>query len=221
MKTESYAPEMLMIGTLLTPFAYAALIWQQLPTEVAIHYTLTGNPDGWMPKETVALLLGVVSVMSYVLLRFLPAIDPKGRLQSVNFVRLRYVITLTVAAIVGWVWYMAAHQKNQPESLGLLLAITGLMLAGIGNYLTTVRPNWFVGIRTPWTLASEVVWRKTHRLGGRLMVFGGLVAAILALVVPIPYRVGSVVTVMLATALIPVIYSYISYQQEKAHPLNG
>lgn len=220
MKTNNTSAEILMLTVLVVPFVYLGLIWSQLPVEIATHFDLHGNVDGWMPKGTAALIVGVTSVIFYLVLRFLPRIDPKGRLQSSNYQKLRFVITLGFAAIMGWMWYMSAHQANQQQSYAIMLAIIGLLLAGIGNYMTTVKPNWFIGIRTPWTLQNETVWRKTHRMGGRLMVAGGLLSAVLALVVPKPYTEVCVIGVILLTSFIPVVYSYIYFRQEKAHQLN-
>ncbi len=220
MKTKYTSTEIMMIGTMIIPFIYLGLIWNQLPATISTHYKLNGTPDGWMLKETVALASGVFSIVIYLVLRFLPNIDPKGQLQSSNYERLRFVITVAFAAIVGWMWYMASHQNNNQKSVAIVLALVGLLLAGMGNYMTTVKPNWFIGIRTPWTLQSEVVWRKTHRMGGRLMVAGGLVSAVLALVVPMPYTIGVVVSVILTVSIVPIVYSYVYFRQEKAHQLN-
>ena len=215
MKTNTASAEILMIALALAPLAYLALIWDQLPTEIATHYTIKGNPDGWMRKETAALVVGGMSSLLYLVLRFLPGFDPKGQLQTANFLKLRVVTTLFFSAIMGMMFYMAAHQSDTPNQMGIVLALASLLTAGIGNYITTVKPNWFVGIRTPWTLESEFVWRKTHQLGGRLMVAGGLLAAVLTFIVPAPYTVGVVVGIILLSAIIPVAYSYIYFRQEK------
>ncbi|GAB4043495.1 SdpI family protein [Spirosoma jeollabukense] len=220
MKTTNTSAEILIVTVLIAPFVYVGLLWHQLPAEIATHFDVHGHADGWMPKGEATLLVGIASVILYLVLRYLPSIDPKGRLQSSNYQKLRFVITLGFAAILGWMWYMAGHQANERQSYAVMLAIIGLLLAGIGNYMTTVKPNWFIGIRTPWTLQNETVWRKTHRMGGRLMVVGGLLSAVLALVVPTPYTEVSVVGVILLTSLVPVVYSYIYFQQEKAHQLN-
>ena len=215
MKTNASYAELVTIILVLAPLGYLGLHWNQLPATIATHYGLNGQPDGWMPKETAALFVGGISVFLYLVLRFLPKLDPGGRLQTANFLKLRLVITCFFSAIMALVFYMAANQNNTEKMTGILLALAALMVAGVGNYLTTVKPNWFVGIRTPWTLQSDSVWRKTHRMGGRLMVAGGILAAILALVVPAPYTVVSVLGVVLLSALIPVLYSYRYFRQEK------
>ncbi|WP_020605683.1 SdpI family protein [Spirosoma spitsbergense] len=220
MKTNTTAAEVLMITLVLAPLAYVALIWNELPTEIATHYTISGKPDGWMRKENAALFLGVLSVFLYLVLRYLPNIDPKGHLQTANFLKMRVLITLFFSAINGLVFYMAAHQSDKNKLISSLLALTALLIAGLGNYMTTVKPNYFVGIRTPWTLQSDAVWRKTHQMGGRWMVAGGLLSAVLVFVVPMPYTVGVVVGIILLSTIIPVVYSYIYFRQEKARQLS-
>jgi uncharacterized membrane protein len=133
---------------------------------------------------------------------------------------MRVLITLFFSAINGLVFYMAAHQSDKNKLISSLLALTALLIAGLGNYMTTVKPNYFVGIRTPWTLQSDAVWRKTHQMGGRWMVAGGLLSAVLVFVVPMPYTVGVVVGIILLSTIIPVVYSYIYFRQEKARQLS-
>lgn len=220
MKTNTTSAEVLMIALVLTPLAYTALIWNELPTEIATQYNLNGNPNGWMRKETATLFLGILSAVLYLVLRFLPNIDPKGYLQTANFLKLRVLVTFFFSAINGLVFYMAAHQSDTNKLMVSLLVLMSLLIAGLGNYITNVKPNYFVGIRTPWTLQSDTVWRKTHQMGGRWMVAGGLLAAVLALLVPTPYTVGVVVGIITLSALIPIVYSYIYFRQEKASQLS-
>ncbi|GAB4045611.1 SdpI family protein [Spirosoma litoris] len=220
MKPNSTPTELLMIAIMLAPLAYMGIIWNELPAEISIHYDLKGNPNDWQRKETAALLLGCISLFLYLTLRFLPALDPKGQLQSANYQKLRFAVTLLFAAIMGWLFYIAGHPTEGKATTEVILALVGLLIAGMGNYMTTIKPNWFVGIRTPWTLESDTVWRKTHRLGGWLMVGGGLLSVVLALGLPLPYKVGVVMSVFFLITLIPVVYSYILHKQEKEHQLN-
>ncbi len=218
MNKNATSAESLMIACLLAPFIYLALIWPQLPAEIATHYSLMdgrARADGWMQKENAALIMAALSVVVYLVLRYLPQVDPRASRQTSNFTKLRMVATIGFAALTGWMWYMAGHQASVSNSMGLLLALVGLMVAGMGNYLTTVKPNWFIGIRTPWTLESETVWRKTHQLAGRLMVAGGLLSAVLVFIVPASYQVGVFVTIVVLSTLVPLVYSYIFFQQEK------
>lgn len=215
MKSSS-AREWLMAGLLLAPYAYLTLIWTQLPDTIATHFNLHGRPNDWMGKGSAALLMGGLSLFLYLLLRFLPHIDPRNQVQTSNYQKLRLVVTGCFSGITGWLWYVAARPAQSESLAGVLLALVGVMIAGIGNYLTTVKPNWFVGIRTPWTLSSDTVWRRTHQLGGRLMVAGGLLAGALALLLPAESRLWAFLTVVLLTSLVPVVYSYVYFRQENA-----
>ena len=220
MNKTTTSAEILMIACLMAPFAYLALIWTQLPAEIATHYNLDGQANGWMQKETAALLMGAIAVSLYLIFRFLPGFDPKAKQQSTNFIKLRFVMTIGFAAITGILWYMAGHQADTQSLTTALLALAGLMVAGMGNYLTTVKPNYFIGIRTPWTLESETVWRKTHQMGGRLMMAGGLLGAAMVLVLPAPYRDGVFIAVVVLSSFIPLVYSYVLFQQEKKASLS-
>ena len=220
MKTKSTISELLMFAPLLIAALYVSIIWQQIPARMASHFDLTGNADGWANKSTVAWEGIGLTVFMYVLLRFLPAISLKGRLQSANYHKLRFIIMLLIPVPLVGVFYMATHPTDSQAFLSPLLALVSLLMAGIGNYMTNIKPNWFVGIRTPWTLMSETVWRKTHHMGGRLLFAGGLLAAVLALVVPMPYTVAVVMGVILTATIIPVVYSYIYFRQEKTHQLS-
>ncbi|SOD81825.1 SdpI family protein [Spirosoma fluviale] len=220
MKTNITSIEVLIIVLLVAPLVYLGISWNQLPAEIATHYDLAGNENGWMTKEQVALFTAVISLLLYLVLRFLPRIDSRNQLQTANYQKLRLVVTLLFSAIMGWVFYMAGHNVSNDGFVTILMVIVSLTFVGIGNYIITIKPNWFVGIRTPWTLDNEIVWRKTHRMGGRLMVAGGIVSMVLALFLPMPYKVVVIVTIILLVTLVPVVYSYIYFQQEKAHKLN-
>ena len=90
----------------------------------------------------------------------------------------------------------------------------GLLFIFLGNYITRVEPNWFVGIRTPWTLSSDTVWRKTHRTGGWLMVLGGLVIAACAFLPQgafLPLFIPAIVVI----AVVPIVQSYVLWKREQ------
>lgn len=220
MKTKSITTELLMIAPWLLAIIYVASIWKLLPANMPIHYDASGNVNGWQNKNTVAWVGLGTALFIYLLLRYVPKLDPRGRLESSNYQKMRFVLMLLLPIPQVLVFYLAIHQESSKSLLGPVLALVSITIAAIGNYLTSIKPNFFVGIRTPWTLSSDAVWRKTHQLGGRLMVAGGLVGAVLALVVPTPYTVWVVVAVILIVSLIPVVYSYVYFQREKTHQLN-
>jgi uncharacterized membrane protein len=120
-------------------------------------------------------------------------------------------------------WAALAGQKNPVDITRLLLAGVLIMFALIGNVLGKVRRNFYVGVRTPWTLASQRVWNDTHRLAGRMFV-GAAVIGLLAVVLPLPLPVVTiaVIAIIMAAALWPALYSLLLYKRlEKKGELNG
>ncbi len=214
MNTKSTSTEWLILTPYLLVFSYIALIWHRLPPVIVSHYNLTGQPDGWMPKEKALLVMAGLGLFIYLLLRFLPKLDFSAMVQPAVFQRMRFVMSLLMTVAIGSLFYLATQSGGLQSSQGAMLALISLGIAAVGNYMSILKPNWFIGIRTPWTLQNNRVWMRTHRLGGRLMVAGGLLGALLAVLVPAPYTVGAVVAVLLIVALVPVVYSYVYFQQE-------
>jgi len=170
----------------LAPMVALLMFWKELPGRVPIHWNLLGQIDGWGGKAHL-LVMPIVSLVTVCLLHWLPRIDPKlqraggqGRMQNVL-----QILRLALAAFFGAIFAMqlaTALGHVVPMSRLLPSAIL-LLLAIMGNYLSNLRPNYFVGIRTPWTLESPETWRATHRLGGHLMFFGAIVLLLLRFLV--------------------------------------
>lgn len=172
--------ELLQIVILALPFALAAVWWNKIPPVVATHWGLHGQPNGWMPKGPGLLLPPTLNVALCLLLAFLPNIDPRLRGNpagdSTRYRRVlriyRYAITTLVAQVALAVIALAAGWR---VDIGLI-AVNGLLAVFLvmGNFLGNLQPNFFLGVRTPWTLRDGETWRATNRLIGRLMVFGAL-----------------------------------------------
>jgi uncharacterized membrane protein len=150
------------------------------------------------------------------LARVLPLIDPRRanyarfddaywRLVNAACVFLAILHAFTLAQVLG---------APLTGSDALVLAAAGVTLAVAGNYITRVRPNWFVGIRTPWTLSSDAVWRKTHRLAGRMLVAAGVVLIALSFRAPRP-ALPAVAVVLGITAGVSLAYSFILWRREQ------
>jgi uncharacterized membrane protein len=168
---------------LVAPLVALLAFWNHLPARVPIHWNLRGEIDGWSSK-TFILLLPLMSLGIILLLHILPRFDPKlghaaggqGRMQSVLGI-LRLVLA-TFFGVIFWMQLAAALGRSVAVAR-IVPAATLLLLATIGNYSSNLRPNYFVGLRTPWTLESPETWRATHRLGGRLMFFGSVLLLVL------------------------------------------
>ncbi|MCY7355931.1 MAG: SdpI family protein, partial [Rudanella sp.] len=160
------------------------------------------------------LIMAGLQVLLYALLRFVPGAGVFSNNQTSNYNRHRLVVTLYLSGVVAWNIYTAT-QPGMVQNTTPILLMAMALLAAIGNYITTVRPNFFVGIRTPWTLFSETVWRKTHQLTGRVWVGGSILGTILLLLVPTAWQVPVLLTVVGVLVIIPTVYSYVVFRQEK------
>ncbi|MBC8151924.1 MAG: SdpI family protein [Bacteroidetes bacterium] len=212
MKKNPIYSEPAMIAVLCLPFVYLLLIWNQLPATIPGHYGPTGQPDRYDSKELLLAAFGLGSVLMYSL-RFLPHLDPKRNLLGSTFLKIRLLINLFWSAFLGWFWYVSLHGIEPDSLITTVLIGTNLLLAGIGNLMYTLKPSFFVGIRTPWTLSNDTVWRKTHHLAGWLWVTGGLAGAVLVWLLPIDAKMPVSLGVTGLLVLIPAVYSYWVYRK--------
>lgn len=194
---------------------FTAVVYSSLPERIPAHWNLDGEVDGWSSRLWGSLLAPLVSAGVWVLLPLLRRVDPRRS----NYERFESTFWLLVNLLV--VFFAAVHVMTLGVALGWTIDVTrvvtvvaGLLMAMLGNYMPRLRSNWWMGIRTPWTLESESVWRSTHRLAGITFVIGGLVTVGAALLPPIYAFVVSMTAIMLA-AFIPAIHSYLAYQREQ------
>jgi uncharacterized membrane protein len=110
-----------------------------------------------------------------------------------------------------------ANGVGWPVPVGKLVpAGVGLLFVMLGNYLSRVQPNWFLGIRTPWTLSSDQVWRKTHRIGGAFFVIGGI-GMVAAAFVPPAMVFPVLIAIVTLVAVVPVVLSYVFWRREQGN----
>jgi uncharacterized membrane protein len=165
---------------LLAPFLVIAALWNKLPVRVPVHWNLHGEVDRWASSRSIEIFaLPLIAVATVALLRVLPRFDPKLRATLQENDRMRAALQIMCLACAAF--FGALFSIQIATAFGYTIAsgqaviwCTLVLLAIMGNYLGNLRPNYFVGIRTPWTLESAATWRATHRLGGRLMFFGAL-----------------------------------------------
>jgi uncharacterized membrane protein len=199
---------------LLLPFIYSFIVWNKIPDRVPTHFDFKGEPDDYSSKAFALLLLPVMNVVVYFILFFVPRIDPRKKNYAAfgtSYQNIRLLIHLFFVGM--FIFITQTTSGGQPLKLSAFLSGLLLFFALLGNYMRTVRSNFFVGIRTPWTLSNDVVWRKTHELGGRIWFYSGIVLAIV--VYFLPEMAAMIVTGcgMFVIVIIPVVYSYIEYQK--------
>jgi uncharacterized membrane protein len=197
-------------------FALAAALYTRLPESVPVHWDVHGRANGFMAKPLGAFILPMVTLGSYLLLTVLPRISPRGY----DIDRFARVFELLKAAITAFLFLITAlallAAAGAPVPIARAVpAAVGLLLAVLGNFMGKVTRNFFVGIRTPWTLASDEVWLRTHRLGGKMLVLGGA-ALLLSALAGGGFLLAGVAAVIVAAA-VPIVYSYLLYRRLESH----
>ncbi|MEX2110889.1 MAG: SdpI family protein [Gemmatimonadaceae bacterium] len=196
----------------------SAVVYPSLPDRLPTHWNLRGEVDGWSGRTWGAWMIPLMILFLWGLMRWLPSIDPRGS----NYVKFggafEGIMLSVMLFMLGVHAIILRSALGYPVDVDRLMPVgVGILLVVIGNLLPRSRPNWFVGIRTPWTLSSDRVWEKTHRVGGRLFVIGGLLIAAAGLLMgdSKTWVVGVVIAVC---ALGAVVYSYLEWRKEKSAP---
>ena len=201
----------------LIPLIYLATLFGSLPAMVPTHFSMDGTPDDYSKKGSLFFLVGLVALINlgtYLFLTNIQRIDPKkaANQSKETMQKIGFAITLFLTAINVIVVNSA---KNSSFSLHVLIPVLGLFFAYLGNLMISIKPNYFVGIRTPWTLEDEETWRKTHQLAGKLWFAGGMLITVLALFTPEKFALVILLAILAVVSIIPIVYSYRYFQSHK------
>jgi uncharacterized membrane protein len=215
--------EWLQILILAAPFCVAAALWNNLPDPMPNHWGINGQVDGYASKPVAALLLPCINLAFTALMLVLPRIDPKfARYDEETKASLRRTFAAMRLAVTLYLSFLALVVVVTPLYPAIRIPTVigsgaGLLLMVLGNLMTKLRPNWFFGIRTRWTLESRDIWIKTHRLGGRLMMAGGVCILIFGLLLPMKLFVICVLLPAAAVmSIVPIVYSYIIWNRSRS-----
>ena len=208
MKKEKITRELVLIVLTLLPILYLFVNWNALPESMPIHFDAQGNPNGYGSR----MVYVIMPIGLYFLMLVLPKIDPRKANYVVfegSYYRIRLIMAIFIGLIDSVVIWGVVSNTN---AIHKLLPITiFLLLMLIGNYMGNFRPNYFVGIKVPWTLNSDEVWVRTHKLAGKLWFWGSLAGMALYFVVPSPEWIF--VPLLVILVMVPIVYSYVIYQK--------
>ncbi|GAB6933962.1 SdpI family protein [Calditerricola satsumensis] len=193
--------------------AISVVAYPFLPETVPIHWNMQGEADGFAPKAVALALTPALILVFAGLLRILPAIDPK-REQVRRFERsYRTVVNLILTLLLVIHAMVVANGAGWSVDVSVVLPLLiGLLFLFLGNEMPRFRQNFFLGIRTPWTVSDEEVWRQTHRVGGRVFVVGGALM-MAASFLPAPHRFAVFLAAAVASSVIPVVLSFVYYRR--------
>jgi len=142
--------------------------------------------------------------------------DPKKKLEKMGnkFANIKFFLVLMMSLLAVFILYSVQNQSG--SNIKVLNVLVGFLIVGLGNYFPAVKPNYFMGIRTPWTLENETVWKETHKMSGKLWFFGGAILTLLALALPAESSLTVFLVGVAILAVVPVIFSYMKYKALKS-----
>ena len=208
LRVATIASAALILGMLV----YSAWAWAQLPAgaQLSVHWSVFGRPNGGAAKPVTLLLMPAIAVvLGGVFLGLAPRIEPR----RAHLIASRRAFSVGIVATVGvlaaiHIAVISAALANVTLSVALIPLVPAVIVAVLGNYLGAVRSNFFFGVRTPWTLSSELSWERTNRLAGRLLVPLGLIVALMALAGWALAGLATFIVLLVASMAVAVVYSY-------------
>lgn len=193
------------------PISFLIYVWNSLPEQVPLQWDLNGEVNRYGDKMEL-LLVGLIPLFLYALFLFIPMIDPKKRLEAMGnkYYTIRLITAVFISVLFLYVIYSVKEQSlSNPNYMFMII---GAFFVLLGNYFKTIKPNYFLGIRTPWTLENEDIWKKTHKLAGKLWVAGGLLIIISCFIVNEQTAMTLFLIITGIITLIPIVHSYIQFK---------
>ena len=205
--------ETTILGIILLSFIIGIYFYPQMPEKMASHWNAQGRVDGYMSKFWGLFLIPFVLVGLTLLFLAIPKIDPL----KANIEKFRKYYDGFI--ILFFIFMLSIHFQVILWNLGIKINPNAIFPVGIGIlffYISILcenaKRNWFVGIRTPWTLSNEKVWEKTHKIGGKLFKVAGVIAFVGIFFQS--YALFFVLVPVISVAIYTIIYSYFEYQKE-------
>jgi uncharacterized membrane protein len=217
MKNKFSTQEIMALVIMLVPSVYLGLVYSQLPATIPTHFGFHG-PDAYGDKSqswVMVVILTLVSLLVFALLKYLPFIDPKKTAAASPGLLKKIAVVIVIFMSFLQVVLINAMKGNLFSMERLLLPVMSIFFCFLGNLMLSIKPNYFVGFRLPWTLENEENWRKTHRLGGKLWFFGGILSAILTSLFPFQYSIIIFLAILFIISIIPIFYSYLYFNNRR------
>lgn len=210
--------EIFSLAVLAISIAASFYFYVHFPAQVITHWDFAGQPNGWSGRAFAAFFFPALLIGIYLLFFVLPQLDPKKE-RYAEFARVYTIFRNFIVFFMAIIYFIASLANfGLKFDVGIWVsAAVGLLFIIMGNYMGKLKPNWFVGIRTPWTLSSETVWNKTHRFGGKVFMLGGLIMIITS-IAPMSWRLPLFIADIIVLMLGTVVYSYFEYLKEKRKP---
>jgi immunity protein, SdpI family len=212
-----WLPATLIAGAVL----FSLAVYSRLPDEVPVHWAISGEPNRFGSRLEGAFLIPAMMIVLFAILQWYPSRDPRA--SNIAKFRPAYdtVVTAMIALLTGLhvvALGIALGWRIDMPKVGMVAL--GLMFILLGNLMPLARSNFIFGFRTPWTLSSESVWTRSHRVGGYAMVLAGIITIVAGFVAqPVGYIVA--LASLLISGIVPFVYSYILWSRSKGGPSTG
>lgn len=206
--------KIIIIGLILLSFLTGIYLYPIMPDVMVSHWNAQGQPDGYAPKFFGLFFVPILTAIMAVLFFIIPKIDPlkenieKFKKYYENFILLIIFFMIYIHALtICW------NGGFNFDLIKFMLPAFGVLFYYCGIMVENAKKNYFIGIRTPWTLSSESVWDKTHKIGGKLFKLVGIITIFSIIIAKYSFAVfmGSVFSV----AIYVTIYSYLEFKKEK------
>ena len=208
---ESAKNLILALLLIAAPFAYAAYVYPSLPDTIPTHFNIKGEADAYGGKDSIFLgpgIMAIVGLFVFILISNIKSFDPKRyKAEDDGLYKKFALFTVAFLSLISFIIIFSA--SNHSIAIGkLLLPALGLFFAGFGWYMPKIHQNYFAGFKLPWTLENEDNWNETHKLAGKIWMYGGLAQAIAALL--LPNMAGFIVffSITFIMIIIPTVFSY-------------
>lgn len=224
-KWQIIKPVLILNLSILVLMVLASIwVWQQLPADarLPVHWNISGEVDRFGSKFEGLFLVPLVTLGMMALLMLVPVIEPRRQhiWRSMKAYRAILIAIILLMAFLHFVLLTAA--LGQTVNVGRLVTLgVGILFILIGNYLGKVRSNFFLGIRTPWTLSSERAWNKTHRLGGWLYVILGFIIVMNGIFWGATRAFIVLISGAILFSIIPAVYSYFVWKSDPDKQTRG
>jgi len=213
--TTTIRKELPLLVIVLLPFIYLASIWHQLPEQVPLHWNLEGEIDRYGNKIELILIPILLPLLIYSIFLIIPKIDPKNKLTKMGnkYQSIKIILTSFMSVLALFILYSV--KKQSITNPNFIIISLGVLFIILGNFFKTIKPNYFLGIRTPWTLESETVWKETHIMAGKLWFIGGVIIIFSSLI--LNSETNSIVffTITGIITIVPIIYSYLQFNKKQ------
>lgn len=193
-------------------FVVSAVFYSRMPDRIASHWNARGEVDAWMSKSVGLWVLPAVMLFDTLLLQGITLIDPLRR--NIEKFRVHYngfILVFNLFLLALHFWMILWNLGRQVSVLVVMPIALGGLFFYIGMLMDKVKRNWIMGIRLPWTLSSDYVWEKTHRLGGILFRIAGIIVLLGALWPD--YSLFFILVPVFAITLITGVYSFVIYRR--------